>query len=88
MVFERNVETGRISIIRGSKGILAKVVLFHSNVHDHSHIKDTPKVIESFNSHYSYLSKEVYNIFVSYRSLEKFVKNHRGVRVPVEYLLE
>ena len=71
MVFKRSVETWRIFIIKGSREILVKVVLFHSNVHDHSHVKAMPKVIISFNSHYLDLSKEVYDISVSYRSQQK-----------------
>ena len=29
MLFERNTETGRISVMKGSRRVLVKVVLFH-----------------------------------------------------------
>ena len=35
MPFERSFETGRISVTKGSKQVLVKVVLFHLRRHGH-----------------------------------------------------
>ena len=36
MLFESNTETGRISVMKGSRGVLVKVVLFQLRGHSHS----------------------------------------------------
>ena len=88
MVTEISFETGRIFFVRDSRRVLVKVVLFHLNGHGHSQVNAMPIFINSFNSQYLDLSKEIYNVSVSYTGQEKIVKNHRGVGVPVEYFLE
>ena len=65
MVGERSFEIGRISIVTGSRGILVKVLLFHLKGHGHPQVDAILNVIKSANSHYSDLSKEVYNVSVS-----------------------
>ena len=42
MPFERSVETGRISVMKGSKRVLVKVVLFQLRVRGHPQDGDTP----------------------------------------------
>ena len=64
MVIEKSFETGRISIVRASRGVLVKVVLFHIKGRGHSQVDTMPNIIKSFNSHYSDLSIEVYKVSV------------------------
>ena len=59
MPFERGFETGRISVVKGSKQVLVKVVLFQ--LRGHGHPQDDATTIFSANSErpISGLSNEV-----------------------------
>ena len=77
MVNKKSFETGRISIVRVSRGVLVKVMFFYLRGCGHPQSHAMPKIIKSFNCHYSDLSNEVYNVSVSYRGQEKLSKTSR-----------
>ena len=58
-------ETGKNIALDGTKIIFLKSMPFHSNGLCTYCDPATPNFISSFNSHYSDLSKEVYNVFIS-----------------------
>ena len=45
MPFERSFETGRISVMKGSRRVLVKVVLFHLRGRGHPHGDATPNFL-------------------------------------------
>ena len=85
MVFEILNENGKILTLGGKALILLKLVPFYSIWCSKFRDYAIPNFISNFNNHYSDLSKEVYNIFVSQGSQEKIVKNLPWVGVPVGY---
>ena len=87
MIIEISFETGRIFVMKGIRGVLVKVLLFHLRELCPSQVKVTPNIIKNFIYH-SDLSKEVYNVFVSNRYQEKFIKNLQEVVALVRYFLE
>ena len=64
MVIKRRFETGRISIVRGSRGVLVKAVVFHLRGCGHPQDHAILNFIKFFNSHYSDLSIEVYKVSI------------------------
>ena len=64
MATEIRSEIGSSSVLGGIRSILVKVVLFHLSGHGNHHDDASLNFILNFNSHYSGLSKEVYNIFL------------------------
>ena len=59
MPFERNTETGRISLIKGSTRVLVKVVLFQLRGHGHPQNDATPNIFPDSKSLLLGLSNEV-----------------------------
>ena len=63
MPFESNTETGRISVMRGSRRVLVKVVLFQLRGYGHPQDDATPNSFPDSKSSILGLSNEVF--FVS-----------------------
>ena len=59
MLFERSFETGRISVITGSRQILVKVVLFQSRGRGHLQDGARPNFFADYKRPISGLSNEV-----------------------------
>ena len=59
MLIERSLETGRISVMRGSRRVLVKVVLFQSRGRGHSQHGATPNFLLKSKSSILGLSSEV-----------------------------
>ena len=63
MTFESNTETGRISVMKGSRRVLVKVVLFQLRGRGHPQDDATPNFFANFKRPILGLSNEV--LFVS-----------------------
>ena len=59
MSFERTFETGRIAVIKGSRRVLVKVVLFQLRVHGHPQDDATPNFFANSERPILGLSNEV-----------------------------
>ena len=59
MPFESNTETGRISVMKGSRRVLVKVVLFQLRGHGHPQDDATPNFFADSKRPISGLSNEV-----------------------------
>ena len=59
MLFERSFETGRISVMKGSRRVLAKVVLFQLRGRGHPQDDATPNFIADSKCPIKGLSNEV-----------------------------
>ena len=59
MLFESNTESGRISVMKGSKRVLVKVVLFQLRGHGHPQDDATPNFFADSECPISGLSNEV-----------------------------
>ena len=59
MLIEKSFETGRISIMRGSRRVLVKVVLFHLRGHGHPQDDAMPNFIPDSKRPLKVLSNEV-----------------------------
>ena len=59
MPFESNTETGRISVLKGSRRVLVKVVLFQLRGRGHPQDDTTPNFFANFKRPILVLSNEV-----------------------------
>ena len=59
MPLERTFETGRISVMKGSRRVLVKVVLFQSRGRGHSEDDATPNFLKNSKRPISGLSNEI-----------------------------
>ena len=59
MLFEKSFETGRISVMKGSRRVLVKVVLFQLRGRGHSQNDATPNIFPDSKSLLLGLSNEV-----------------------------
>ena len=59
MLFESNTETGRFSVMKDSRRVLVKVVLFQLRGHGHHQDDTTPNFFPNSNSPMLGLSNEV-----------------------------
>ena len=72
MPFESNTETGRISVMKGSRRVLVKVVLFQLRGHGHSQDDATPNSFCKF--WMPYIRAFKWGIICSRNSLERWLK--------------
>ena len=63
MPFESNTETGRISVMKGSRRVLVKEVLFQLRGHGHPQDDNTPNFFRDSKSSISGISNEVSFVF-------------------------
>ena len=65
-LFERSFETGRIFVMKGSRQVLVKEVLFHLRGRGHAQGNTTPNFIHHFKSSILGLSNEVSFVLKSF----------------------